>query len=116
MICTVWEGYKDSLSVLTRNQLFFKLALIMAASGIVFECIMDLLFNYLIVTMGFQAEQNGNVLMILGICGLIVQVPHTFLLNVNSNVNAATHVIRITIALDDVCSSSTSFSPGSSTC
>lgn len=70
---TLLGGLKESLSVLTRSQLFFKLALIMAATGIVFECIMDLLFNYLILTMGFGASQISNVLMVLGICGLFVQ-------------------------------------------
>lgn len=70
---TLWAGLKDSLAVLTRSQLFFKLALIMAASGIVFECIQDLLFNYLIITMGFGASQNANVLMVLGISSLLVQ-------------------------------------------
>jgi Na+/melibiose symporter-like transporter len=74
LLHTHWIGLKESLAVLTRNQLFFKLALIMAASGIVFECTNDLIFNYLIVTMGFSASQNSNVLMLMGISSLLVQV------------------------------------------
>lgn len=74
---TMLEGLKDSLSVLTRSQLFFKLALIMAATGIVFECIMDLLFNYLSFTMSFGASQFSSVMIVLGVSGLLVQVRTT---------------------------------------
>ena len=55
----------------------FKLALIMAATGIVFECIMDLLFNYLSFTMSFGASQLSSVMIVLGVSGLLVQVRTT---------------------------------------
>lgn len=69
------DGLKDTLSVLRRSELFAKLAVVMMVSGIVFECIQDLLFNYLIITMGFGASDNARILMTIGLCGLAVQVP-----------------------------------------
>lgn len=71
-------GLKDTLSVLRRSELFAKLAIVMMVSGIVFECIQDLLFNYLIITMGFGASENAGILMAIGLCGLAVQVPPLF--------------------------------------
>jgi hypothetical protein len=73
-LATAWDGLQDSLSVLTRNSLFFKLALTMAASGVVFESLQDLLFNYLMLTLNFTAASNAIVMVLLGICGLLVQV------------------------------------------
>lgn len=72
-------GLKDTLSVLRRSELFTKLAIVMMVTGIVFECIQDLLFNYLIVTMGFGASDNSTVLIAIGLCALAVQVqgPHS---------------------------------------
>lgn len=67
-------GLKDTLSVLRRSELFAKLAIVMMVSGIVFECIQDLLFNYLIITMGFGASDNAGILIAIGLCGLAVQV------------------------------------------
>lgn len=63
-----------TLSVLRRSELFAKLAIVMMVSGIVFECIQDLLFNYLIITMGFGASDNARILVTIGVCGLAIQV------------------------------------------
>eukprot|EP00892_Ulva_mutabilis_P007174 jgi/Ulvmu1/4829/UM020_0115.1 len=66
-------GLRETLAVLRRSELFAKLAIVMMVSGIVFECIQDLLFNYLIITMGFAASDNARILIVIGICGLGVQ-------------------------------------------
>lgn len=71
---TLCQGLNDSLAVITRSQLFFKLALIMAATGMVFECIMELLLTYLSFTMSFGPSQNASILIVLGVSGLLVQV------------------------------------------
>jgi hypothetical protein len=59
--------------VLVRSRLFFQLAVIMAISGMVFECLQDILFNYLDLTLSFGAADNARVIVVLGISALLVQ-------------------------------------------
>ena len=44
------------------------------ASGLVLECLQDLMFNYFMVTLGFGAADNAKILTLVGVSGLIVQV------------------------------------------
>ena len=65
---------RDTLAVLFRSRLFMQLALIMALSGMVMECVEDILFNYLNLTLGFDASDNARVLILLGVGAVLVQV------------------------------------------
>lgn len=71
------SGLRDTLAVLVRSRLFMQLALIMALSGLVFECVQDILFNYLQLTLGFGAADNARIIVVVGLGGLLVQVCST---------------------------------------
>lgn len=74
---SVMRGLRDTFAVLTRSQLFFRLAIVTMASGFVMECLQDLVFNYLMISMGFGASENSRILILLGLLGLPVQVIST---------------------------------------
>lgn len=71
---SVASGLTETVAVLTRNGLFLRLTLITMASGLVIECMQDLLFNYFMITMGFGSADNSRILTVLGALGLGVQV------------------------------------------
>jgi hypothetical protein len=85
---SVGRGLSDTLSVLTRSQLFFRLAMITMASGFVMESLQDLIFNYFMITIGFGAADNARLLTLLGLLGLPVQVRHLIEVICNSVLSA----------------------------
>lgn len=71
-----WATAKGSFVVICRSRLFLQLAAIIALSGMAMECLQDLLFNYLQVTLAFGPKQLATILAELGIGGFLCQVRH----------------------------------------